>query len=224
MNKLVETSALVKSYRINDREIEVIRGIDLVLMSGETVAVVGPSGAGKSTLLHLIGLLETPSKGDLFFQGQDTQEMTDHQRAQVRLENIGFVFQFHHLLPEFNALENVMLPGLILGNDPDDCRGRANDLLSSVGLADRVEHKPGELSGGEQQRTALARALMNRPRLIMADEPTGNLDRKSSNMLRDLLWDICRDQGSTLLLVTHDETLSNEADRVLFMVDGRLDA
>ncbi|MDP8227877.1 MAG: ABC transporter ATP-binding protein [Candidatus Electryoneaceae bacterium] len=223
MNKLVETSGLVKNYQIDNREIKVIRGIDLVLMSSETVAVVGPSGAGKSTLLHLIGLLEAPSSGGLFFEGQDIREMTNQQRAQFRLEKIGFVFQFHHLLPEFSALENVMMPGLMREDDKEDCRGRANDLLNRVGLEDRVKHKPGELSGGEQQRTALARALMNQPRLIMADEPTGNLDRKASGMLRNLLWDICSDHGSTLLLVTHDESLSNESDRVLRMVDGQFE-
>jgi lipoprotein-releasing system ATP-binding protein len=219
---LVEAIDVSKSYSVDGREIVVVKGVSLQLSVGETVAVVGPSGAGKSTLLHLIGLLETPSDGSLHFNGYNVRDNSEQQRAQLRLEQIGFVFQFHHLMPEFTALENVMLPGYMAGNKRSECDQRAATLLDQVGLANRVKHKPGELSGGEQQRVALARALMNKPRLLMADEPTGNLDRKSSDRLRGLLWDICLSQGTTLLLVTHDETLSAKADRTLRMVDGRL--
>ncbi len=219
---IIEASGLVKHYTIDGRLIEVLRGIDLRLSGGEVVAVVGPSGAGKSTLLHLIGLLEAPTGGQLMLGGADAARLTERERARYRLERIGFVFQFHHLLPEFTSLENVILPGLIRGLPRSECEGRARELLGQVGLAERTIHKPGELSGGEQQRVAFARALMNKPDLILADEPTGNLDRQASSHLRDLLWSICRERGTTLLLVTHNETLSSGADRMLRMVDGRI--
>ncbi len=219
---LVQAIDVTKSYSVDGREFEVVTGANLQLSAGETVAVVGPSGAGKSTLLHIIGLLETPTTGTLWFNGVDVGNSNEQQRALLRLEQIGFVFQFHHLMPEFTALENVMLPGYMAGNSRSECDQRAAVLLDQVGLINRITHKPGELSGGEQQRVALARALMNHPRLLMADEPTGNLDRKSSDRLRELLWEICQNQGTTLLLVTHDETLSAKADRTLQMIDGRL--
>ncbi len=221
-DNLLEAVGLTKFYQIDERQIEVIKGVNLTLTSGETVAVIGPSGAGKSTLLHIIGLLEAPSDGKLSFDGEDIGSSDRLERAQMRLQRIGFVFQFHHLLPEFTAQENVMLPGLMAGSKKHVCMDRAAELLTEVGLSERFDHKPGELSGGEQQRVALARALMNRPSLILADEPTGNLDRDSSERLRKLLWDICRNQETTLLLVTHDETLSRHADRTFEMVDGTL--
>lgn len=221
-SKLLEAVGLTKFYQIDDRQIEVVKGVDLTLVSGETVAVIGPSGAGKSTLLHIVGLLETPSDGRLVFMGEDVVSCDEQRRARMRLDQIGFVFQFHHLLPEFTAQENVMLPGIMADGKRSTCMNRAAELLTDVGLGERLGHKPGELSGGEQQRVALARALMNRPKLILADEPTGNLDRTSSDNLRRMLWDICRDQQTTLLLVTHDESLSRHADRTLKMVDGKL--
>lgn len=221
-NQLLVANGLIKTYHINGGEIEVIRGVDIQLQAGETVAVIGPSGAGKSTLLHIIGLLELPTAGGLHFLGKDTSLMDDTLRARMRLEKIGFVFQFHHLLPEFTAVENVMLPSLMLGNTPDVAREKAKDLLAIVGLEKRLQHKPGELSGGEQQRIALARALVNEPRLLLADEPTGNLDRATSEKLRDLLWDICRRHNTTLVVVTHDHSLAAGMDRTIEMVDGSL--
>jgi len=221
-NILIAASGLCKEYRVDAHRVEVLRGIDFTLSAGEKVAIVGPSGAGKSTLLHLIGLLETASAGSLQFDGKDAAALTDRDRSLLRLERIGFVFQFHHLLPEFTACENVMLPGLIRGRSVAQCEARASELLSRVGLKARLGHKPGELSGGEQQRVAFARALMNEPSLILADEPTGNLDRQASEMLRELLWEVCSDRGAALVLVTHNETLTGGADRVLQMLDGSI--
>ena len=200
-----------------------LKGVDLTLERGQTTAIIGPSGAGKSTLLHLVGLLERPSAGRLLFDGQATDTMNERLCARFRLEKIGFIFQFHHLLPEFTALENAMMPGLIAGIPHNIAQDRSRDLLSRVGLAERLQHKPGELSGGEQQRVALARSLMNEPILILADEPTGNLDREASGMLRELLWGICRDRGAALLLVSHNQVLAEGSDRILKMHDGRLE-
>jgi len=221
MTKIVKANNLHKNYKMDNRTINVLKGVDISIDAGETVAVVGPSGAGKSTLLHQLGLLELPSEGQVFIEEQETNTLNDHTRARLRLNKIGFVFQFHHLLPEFTALENVMLPGLVKGIDRSTYEDRAQKLLKQVQLSDRVAHKPGELSGGEQQRVALARALMNDPILILADEPTGNLDREASVMLRELLWSICRDRGAALLVVTHNEILAGDADQILVMTDGR---
>ena len=220
-NILIEAAGLTKEFQLDGRRIEVLRGVDLVLEAGETVAIVGPSGAGKSTLLHILGLLDTPTGGHLSFAGRNPAELSHRDRARIRLEKIGFVFQFHHLLPEFTAVENVTMPALIRGEPCRDCRERAVELLNRVGLAHRLEHKPGELSGGEQQRVAFARALINNPALILADEPTGNLDRAASAMLRDLLYEVCTGRGTTLVIVTHNETLVSGMARVLRMMDGR---
>jgi lipoprotein-releasing system ATP-binding protein len=220
-NILVEAAGLIKEFQLDGRRIEVLRGVDLALEAGEMVAIVGPSGAGKSTLLHILGLLEAPTGGQLQFEGRDPAGLSHRERARIRLERIGFVFQFHHLLPEFTALENVTMPALIRGEPCRDCRERGVELLTRVGLASRLDHKPGELSGGEQQRVAFARALINKPALILADEPTGNLDLAASEMLRDLLWEVCRSREATLVIVTHNETLVSGAARVLKMVDGR---
>ncbi|MBT3232446.1 MAG: ABC transporter ATP-binding protein [Calditrichaeota bacterium] len=216
----IEAFALYKSYQLDGTDIEVLKGVDLTVHRGEKVAIIGPSGTGKSTLLHQLGLLELPTVGQVLFKGIETTTLIEKKRAQLRLSEIGFVFQFHHLLPEFDAVENVMLPGLIIGMSRDKCIEKAQSLLSQVQLQNRFKHKPGELSGGEQQRVALARALMNNPTLILADEPTGNLDKNASSMLRDLLWDICRDRGTSLVIVTHNETLVSEADLILQMNDG----
>jgi len=219
---LLSADNIVKTYHVKDQPVEVIKGISLSLNRGETVAVLGPSGAGKSTLLHIIGLLEEPNQGTVQFLGQDVTRIDDRARARLRLEKIGFVFQFHHLLPEFTALENVMIPALMRGASKHEAELRGSELLASVGLSNRHDHKPGELSGGEQQRVALARALTNHPCLLLADEPTGNLDRGTSEKLQTLLWDICRVQNTTLVIVTHDRTLAEGMDRRVEMLDGLL--
>jgi len=211
---------LHKSYQLDGNKIQVLKGVELSVRRCEKVAIIGPSGTGKSTLLHQLGLLELPTSGEVLFKGIETTTLTERKRASLRLSEIGFVFQFHHLLPEFDAVENVMLPGLISGNSRYECIEKAQTLLTKVELQDRFNHKPGELSGGEQQRVALARALMNDPTLILADEPTGNLDKNASSMLRDLLWDICRDGDTSLIIVTHNEILAGGADRILYMNDG----
>lgn len=222
-NYIIEAFGLVKNYRIDGRSVEVLKGVDLNLSRSEKIAIVGPSGAGKSTLLHLVGLLEPQTEGRLLFDSQDVSKLSDAERSRIRLERIGFVFQFHHLLSEFTSLENTLLPGLISGVDQSDCRRKASELLKNVGLSHRLDHKPGELSGGEQQRVAFARALMNDPELILADEPTGNLDRQSSSQLSELLNGICSDRGTALLIVTHNKDLADTADRIISMADGRLD-
>ena len=216
----IEARDLFKSYQIDGADIMVLKGINLSLRGGEKVAIIGDSGTGKSTLLHQLGLLDFPTSGKIFFKEADTTTFSEKKRTHLRLSEIGFVFQFHHLLPEFDALENVMLPGLIIGKNREECIRKAHSLLSQVQLEDRINHKPGELSGGEQQRVALARALMNDPILILADEPTGNLDKNASLMLRDLLWEICRSRQASLLIVTHNEGLAAGADRILQMTDG----
>ncbi|MFH0765366.1 MAG: ABC transporter ATP-binding protein [Calditrichota bacterium] len=221
-NYIVQASGLGKTYRVKNQSLEVLKGVDLKVESGETISIVGPSGAGKSTLLHLLGGLETPTCGQVFINGKDVSHLSEQDRSRLRLEKIGFIFQFHHLLSEFTALENVMLPGLILGQERSVCAPRAADLLDQVGLAERIQHKPGELSGGEQQRVALARALMNQPSLILADEPTGNLDLESARRMQQLLWQICADHQATVLIVTHNLEFANSAARVLQMEDGRL--
>jgi len=219
---LLEASSITKTYYINSRRVDVLKGIDLSLARGESVSVVGPSGAGKSTLLYLLGLIERPSGGSLRFDDRDMNASSDHAKSRIRLARMGFVFQFHHLLPEFTALENVMLPGLMLGESRQDSGRRSRELLEQVGLAERLHHKPGELSGGEQQRVAFARALVNSPDLILADEPTGNLDRKAANALENLMWKLCSETGAALLIVTHNLDLAKEADRTLQLVDGQL--
>jgi len=219
---LIKAEGIEKRFAIDDQPVEVLRGIDLTLFAGETVAIVGPSGAGKSTLLHILGLLEQPSRGALSFQGVDVRQFDDYKLAELRLTNIGFVFQFHHLLPEFTAQENVMLPALMRGLSRSEAADRAAYILAQVGLKERLKHKPGELSGGEQQRTALARALINAPQLILADEPTGNLDADASQQLRELLWSICVERQAALIVVTHNTELAAGAARRLTMRAGRL--
>jgi len=210
------------TYSLNGQQIFVLKDIDITFKKGETVAVVGPSGAGKSTLLHILGLLEAPSGGTVYYHEESCKSFGDKRLARLRLGNFGFVFQFHHLLSEFTALENVMMPGLIKGLSRGKCIQNARSILSQVGLTDRAEHKPGELSGGEQQRVALARALVNSPEIILADEPTGNLDRESAALMADLLWDACRSVEATLIIVTHNNSLAASADRTIRLIDGRI--
>jgi len=202
--------------------IRVLRGVDLVVERGETVAIVGPSGAGKSTLLHVLGGLDLPTSGRVSLGGRDLSEMTDQELARVRNEYVGFVFQFHHLLRDFTALENVMMPQIIAGMDRSRARARAMDLLRQVGLAERVEHRPAKLSGGEQQRVAVARALANEPPALLADEPSGNLDRETSERLHEVLFDLVKNHDTALVVVTHNAALAERTDRVLELRDGIL--
>ncbi|MEW6510696.1 MAG: ABC transporter ATP-binding protein [Bacteroidota bacterium] len=198
----------------------VLRGISLEVTMGEIIAVVGASGAGKSTLLHIIGTLEKPTSGKVLYDGLDVFSMGEEDLAKFRNQRIGFVFQFHHLLPEFTALENVAMPALIQGRSLGEVKGLALDLLREVGLEDRVDQKPPKLSGGEQQRVAVARALMNAPRVVLADEPSGNLDSENARNLHNLIWNLSRTRGQTFIIVTHNENLAGQADRIVHIADG----
>ena len=200
--------------------LHVLKGVNLSLASGEVVALVGASGAGKSTLLQIVGTLDTADKGSVSFDGKLVSSMSGHEKAAFRNTALGFVFQFHHLLPEFNALENVAIPGYIKGTRKAQVDTRARDLLEQLGVGHRITHKPSELSGGEQQRVAVARALINQPRLILADEPTGNLDSQNSEMLFNLFFQLARDMGVAFLITTHNEQLAERAHRRLRMKDG----
>lgn len=213
---------LRRTYHQGARAIEVLAGASAAIYPGEAVALVGPSGAGKSTLLHTAGLLETPDTGDVIISGRHCARMSDAERTRVRRAEMGFIYQFHQLLPEFSALENVMMPQLIRGSSPRVAGARARDLLTSLGLADRLDHRPAELSGGEQQRTAIARALANAPRLILADEPTGNLDPKTAEVVFQELIALIREQRVAALIATHNMELAARMDRVLRMDGGLL--
>lgn len=216
------TRNLVKQYSTTGGTLEVLKGIDLEIYPGEIIAMVGASGVGKSTLLNILGALDRPTSGDVEIDGAFIAQLNDQALAQFRNRTIGFVFQFHHLLPEFSALENVMLPALIARRNGSGVVERAKQLLADVGLAPRVAHRPGELSGGEQQRVAVARALMNEPRLVLADEPSGNLDLRASESLHQLLWNLSRRDGRTFIIVTHNLELAKKADRVIELFDGRI--
>lgn len=219
---LILARNLHKSYFLGSKELPVLRGVELEIKHGETIAVIGPSGVGKSTLLHLLGALDRPTRGEIEIGGAKLWELSDDELAHLRASRIGFVFQFHHLLPEFSAIENVLLAGLIRGGDQDNQRERAALLLGRVGLAQRLDHKPGELSGGEQQRVALARSLQNEPPLILADEPTGNLDRLTALGLQDLIFELAREHHLTFLIVTHDGQFAARCNRILRLKEGRL--
>lgn len=219
----IEAVRLEKSYVWGDgTPLDVLRGVDLQVASGETVAIIGQSGSGKSTLLHLLGGLDRPTSGEVRLGGRTVQDLKEDELSAIRNESIGFVFQFHHLLREFTILENVMMPLLIAGERRSPARRRAKSLLSEVGLAARLEHKPGQLSGGEQQRAAVARALANRPVALLADEPSGNLDPETSDRLHDLLFAISAEHGTAMALVTHNMRLASQCGRVLEMHGGIL--
>ena len=213
---------LKKAFEHTGRTLPVLRGLDFEIRPGEIVSVVGASGAGKSTLLHVLGTIDSPTSGTILFDGIDLTRMSPAALAEFRNRQIGFVFQFHHLLPEFTALENAMMPGMILRLSRAECVAKARDILTRLGLADRLTHRPGELSGGEQQRVALARALLLHPRLLLADEPTGNLDTKTGREMHDLFFELNREFGMTLLIVTHNPELAAQTGRRLRMADGIL--
>ncbi len=217
---IIEMSGLEKSYGAGRNKIRVLRGIDLSIEKGEVVSVTGPSGTGKSTLLNLIGCLDNFEKGSLALTGRDVSNFSVDELANFRNRHIGFIFQLHNLLPEFNALENVMMPLLIRRTSASKAREAAMELLDNFGLADRYEHKPGELSGGECQRVAVARAIVGEPDIILADEPTGSLDSKNSKNLMQILLELCRKKGRTALIVTHDREIAAMADRTVSMLDG----
>jgi lipoprotein-releasing system ATP-binding protein len=221
MSKLIEATGLSKSFRTEAGELQVLKGIDLAFHEGEMIGITGASGAGKSTLMHILGALDRPSSGKVLFRGTDVFSMDDTARARFRNQSIGFVFQFHHLLPEFNALENVMLPGLISGKSYESAEEKARGLLGDLGLSARLIHRPGELSGGEQQRVAVARALMQDSGLVLADEPTGNLDTATGNSLFELFLSLNSAKGITFVIVTHNTALADRCHRVLHMADGR---
>jgi len=204
------------------REIRVLEGVDFAVRGGEFVSVVGPSGAGKSTLLHILGTLEHPTEGVVKIDGTDVATLNEEKQALLRRGTIGFVFQFHHLLPAFSALENVMMPARILGGSERDIERAARELLEKLGVGHRLDNKPSELSGGEQQRVAVARALINSPRVILADEPTGNLDRGTGRTLEEDFISFARDRGAAVVVVTHNEEWAAKADRVVSLVDGRI--
>lgn len=218
--ELIRIEGIYKSYGNKLKTVEVLKGIDLSILKGEMVAIVGASGVGKSTLLHLMGTLDRPTKGEVFYRGERVFKQTDKKLALFRNKNVGFVFQFHHLLPEFSAVENVMMPLLIGGGDKITARKMAEEMLNDVGLTERLSHKPGELSGGEQQRVAIARALIHSPDVLLADEPTGNLDTQTGSEVFDLLFRLNREKGITMIIVTHNERLAGQMKRRLKMVDG----
>ena len=223
MNPLLEVRGLRKRYRSGDVGwLDVLLGVDLVLGRGEVIAVVGASGSGKSTLLHLLGALDQPTAGEILLEGVSYGSLDAMALARLRNRRLGFVFQFHHLLREFSALENVMMPLRISGWEAGRARSRAEELLASVGLAGRMTHRPAALSGGEQQRCAVARALVHDPDLVLADEPTGNLDHANGVMLADLFFRLARELETTVAIVTHNRQLAQRADRVLLLDEGRL--
>jgi lipoprotein-releasing system ATP-binding protein len=219
---LVRIEGLRKTYLLGERRLEVLRGIDLEIQSGEILALTGPSGAGKSTFLHVVGTLDAPTAGRVLFEGRDVFERDEEELALFRNQTVGFVFQSHHLLPEFTALENAMMPALIRRAGRAEARRRAAEILDLVDLADRMEHRPGELSGGEQQRVALARALCLQPRLLLADEPTGNLDPQTADGIHALLTGLNRKLGITAVVVTHNEGLAQSLPRRVRLAAGLL--
>ncbi|MHC4973495.1 MAG: ABC transporter ATP-binding protein [Planctomycetota bacterium] len=228
MSAILEVCDIHKSFRMGGEALRVLRGVDFAMEEGEILAIVGQSGSGKSTLLHQVGLLDKPDRGLVRYRGLE-MPLSGARAAHARNRLFGFVFQFYHLLPEFTALENVLMPSLILQSWAEyrrqrkEIRDHAQLLLERVGLGDRMKHRPPQLSGGERQRVAIARALMNRPSILLCDEPTGNLDRRTAEDVRALLWDLNRTDKQTMIVVSHDPGLARQADRSLVLVDGRLD-
>jgi len=221
LKELIQAQRLFKSYGNGTKRVEVLKGVDLAFSRGERAAIVGASGVGKTTLLHVLGALDRPTSGKVLYEGKDIYALEAKHLALFRNREIGFVFQFHHLLPEFNALENTMMPCLIRGLPKDESASRAEAMLTLVGLKERLSHKPGELSGGEQQRVAVARALVLEPKVLLADEPTGNLDAKTGESVFDLLREMNQIKGVTLIVVTHNLRLAEKLSREIQLVDGR---
>ncbi len=222
-NVILSARGIMKYYSMGGDSLEVLKDLDLDLHAGRILAVVGESGAGKSTLLHILGMLDRPSSGSLILDGEDLFLKNDEELAVYRNRYIGYIYQFHHLLPEFTALENVQMPALINGKSRTQTHERAAGLLDQVGLSGRMEHRPGELSGGELQRVAVARSLMNEPSIVLADEPSGNLDHKNSEKLHDLLWGLAGEHKCSFVIVTHDTFLARRADRLMMLRDGKLE-
>ena len=216
MSTMIQTEGITKSFG----NLQVLKGVDLIIKSNEIVSIVGQSGAGKTTLLQILGTLDHPDSGSLTINGTDLYALKEKEQAAFRNKNIGFVFQFHQLLPEFNALENVMIPALIAKENRAEVEKRAKEILSFLNLSDRILHKPSELSGGEKQRVAVARALINRPAVILADEPSGSLDTKHKEELHKLFFELRDQMGQTFVIVTHDEQLAKDTDRIIYMQDG----
>jgi lipoprotein-releasing system ATP-binding protein len=219
---ILRVSGLKKTFSKNGVEINVIKGIDIDIYEGDFITIMGPSGAGKSTFLHILGTLDKPSEGDIFFRDRNVKGFTEDEESKFRNEKVGFVFQFYHLLQDFNVIENITMPLLIRRLSPAEALSKAENFLAIMGLKHRRDHKPGELSGGEQQRVAIARALVNEPEIILADEPTGNLDRKTGREVLDYLLSVNERLSSTLILVTHDPEIGSIGERKLKMVDGEL--
>jgi lipoprotein-releasing system ATP-binding protein len=222
-DKIIELKDVFKTYNSGPQAVEVLKGINLEISKGEVVGIMGPSGVGKSTLLHLIGMLDSPTSGQVILNGKNVQQLKGDALAKYRNKMVGFVFQFHHLLPEFTALENVMIPAMMYGmEDMTKKEEYAKYILNEVGLSSRIHHKPGELSGGEQQRVAVARALINDPQALLTDEPTGNLDKHNSEALYNLLLDINKKLNQTLVIVTHDDQIEQAASRIIHLDDGKV--
>lgn len=219
---VIEASGLGVRYSEAGRDIRILHDVSLQVQAGEMVAIVGASGSGKSTLLHILGLLDKPTTGKVWVQGQETDSMGEKQRSRLRNQSLGFVYQFHHLLPEFHALDNAAMPLIVRGLKRDEARAQAQKLLERVGLGERLDHFPGQLSGGERQRVALARSLVSNPACVLADEPTGNLDRHTADEMFALLQEVNRELGTAFVIVTHDVALASLAHRQLHMVDGNL--
>ncbi len=222
MNEFIRADGVYKSFQIDGGTVEVLKGVDLSIEKGEFIAIVGPSGAGKSTLLHLLGALDRPTAGEIFYDNAGLGQMDERQLAGFRNRTVGFIFQFHHLLQEFTALENVMMPLLVARRDRSEAREVAVSLLRDVGLESRLSHRPSELSGGEQQRVAIARALGVGPKVVLADEPTGNLDTKTGDATFELLQCLNRERNLTFVMVTHNEKLAHRSDRIVTILDGRI--
>lgn len=219
---VISCSGVTRKFSEGELAVEVLGGVDFAITPAEQVAILGHSGSGKSTLLQLLGGLDTPSAGEIFVEGENIANLNEADRGRMRNAKLGFVYQFHHLLPEFTALENVAMPLLIRGTRVDEAHSEAEIILGKVGLAERLNHKPGELSGGERQRAAIARALVTRPACLLADEPTGNLDRKTAERVYQLMQELNREFNTSLIIVTHDEDLASRMDRQLYLVDGQL--
>ncbi len=222
MNKIIELTSLKRSFEQGETLIEVLRGVNLSIKSGEIVALLGPSGSGKSTLLQAVGLLEGGFEGSIKIDGEETFDVTSDVRTRIRRDKLGFVYQFHHLLADFDAMENIMLPQIVAGVPKKDAELRATELLEKLGLGKRIKHRPSKLSGGEQQRVAVARALANAPKLVLADEPTGNLDEHTADLVLQEFVDLVRLEGSSSLIATHNERLARKMDRVVRLKDGIL--